>query len=155
MRLFIFTFLFLLTSGLNASGNSTFAEGGNGDYNVVITQEDGACGSDLCITVTKMSKSKKIPYTKTYPFLDECYFTLNGKKTKIYSDYDGMVCRAKGRTPLAGATYKKIRFGASSNSCAEEDELGNKYVCVKGCGGGWQKPPSKVPEVLYGDDGLC
>lgn len=80
------------------------------------------------------------------PFLSECAFIKNGFK-----------CRSKGKTPLAGATYKKSYFGRSQHESSCEasikepiyTEPGEKYICVKGCA----KPT--VPEFLYGDDGSC
>ena len=62
---------------------------------------------------------------------------------------DGFKCRPGGKTPLAGATYKKIKFGRSKNSCEEKNVLGEKYICTEGCGG------PVVPEYLEGDDGSC
>ena len=82
---------------------------------------------------------------KSVPFLSECSLTKTGFK-----------CHANGITPLAGATFEKIMFGRSNNSCAEPEELGAKFVCVKGCTN--PKLPHDqqiIPEYLEADGGSC
>ena len=88
------------------------------------------------------------------PFENECSLTLHGEKIKnIYSDYDGFVCHPKGRTRLAGASYKRIQFGrpdgydCEMNEKSIPEQLGTKYICIKGCSN------SQVPELLTDPDG--
>jgi hypothetical protein len=104
------------------------------------------CDPVMMITfATKKAKAKDFGPYKKVPFSSECTLLKNGFK-----------CHPKGKTPLAGATYKKIYFGRSQHdhSCGSGsepsyDEPGEKYICVKGCSN------SDVPEFLYGDDGSC
>ena len=153
MRIFILTLLLLLSSKTNASASNSpiFVYYYEKNYALTITEE-GTCGSIFCIEVFKNPHSKTP--TLSIPFENECSLTQYGKKIKnIYLDYDGFVCHPKGRTRLAGATYKKIQFGRPVQYDCEMDErsipeqLGTKYICIKGCSN------PQVPELLTTPDG--
>jgi hypothetical protein len=82
---------------------------------------------------------------KSVPFLSEC------AHTKL-----GFVCRPDGKTPLAGATYERARFGRSGNGCAPTDYIGDKFICVKGCNNPELSLDQQIiPEYLSGPDGDC
>ena len=153
VRIFILTLLLLLSSKTNASADNSpiFVYYYEKNYALTIT-EDGACGSIFCIEVFKKPRSKTP--VLSIPFENECSLTLHGEKIKnIYSDYDGFVCHPKGRTRLAGASYKRIQFGRPDGHDCEMNEksipeqLGTKYICIKGCSN------SQVPELLTDPDG--
>jgi hypothetical protein len=93
---------------------------------------------DMILFATKKLTESDFDNFKKVPFLFECTLTK-----------DGFRCRPNGKTPLAGATYRRIKFGRSQNACDEAGELGEKYICIKGCG----KP--NIPEYLNGFDGSC
>ena len=107
---------------------------------------DEGCANDQIVIdfATKDRESSKFESSIKVPFLSECALTK-----------DGFKCNAKGKTPLAGATYKKVKFGRSwhDNSCGDGepnyDAPGEKYICVKGCG------KLTIPEYLIGNDGSC
>lgn len=108
------------------------------DDNVWIDIGDGCEDKQDMISFQRKQGDKWSPLRKI-PFLSEC--------SKIK---DGFKCRADGKTPLAGATYRRINFGRSQNNCEENiNALGEKYICVKGCG------RNEVPEFLLGYDGSC
>lgn len=157
MRLIIFMLLCTLTQN-SLAGEIYVADGESEGYRFDISGEGGVCGlSPVCINVYKTLKNNEVK-VKSFPFEKECYLTLNGKKIRPDADgyggefdrkYNGFSCYSKGHTPLAGATYKAIKFGRSSNACEESDILGSKFICIKGC-----KNPI-VPEYMNGSDGTC
>lgn len=151
MRLILFLFLFVWSFAAEA-GCAYIGEITTEKFSIDIS--DGGCGPKVMITFWALKKNGSLGKQKEYPFNEECFLTLNGKdvrKIKKYDGYsmDGFSCRADGHTPLAGASYKLIQFGRSRNSCADDSELGSKYICVKGCG------KSIVPEYINGHDGTC
>ena len=91
-----------------------------------------------------ISFGTKKPTNTDFESLKEVTFRSQCTPTK-----DGFKCRPNGKTPLAGATYRRINFGRSQNACEESTTLGEKYICVKGCG------KLEVPEYLNGFDGSC
>ena len=133
MRIFILALLLLLSSRTNASGDESIANYYGDDYFIDITMDSGGCGSQICIIVIKNPSSKKST-SSSIPFDRECYLTNHGKKIKS-DDYlsgkaemNGFVCHSKGRTPLAGATYKNIQFGRSHHDDSCGLEKGPKYT---------------------------
>lgn len=138
MRTIIFLFLSISSMVSYASCELTMAR--IGTETLFINIQDEGCANDKYVIsfATKQREEKEFENYKTVPFLSECSLTK-----------DGFKCRSNGKTPLAGATYKKINFGRSGNSCAPDSWLGEKYICVKGCS------KVTVPEYLIGDEGSC
>jgi len=96
------------------------------------------CEPETQILIWKVNPGR-VAAQRTYLFKNECSLTSNG-----------FTCRKGGNTPLAGATYQRTHFGRSQNNCSTDvNELGEKYICVKGCG------KKGVPEFLHGNDGSC
>ena len=143
MRTLIFMLLFIF-SGVSYAGCRQVAN--ITTETLLIDISDGGCASEIRIFfATKNYKNEDFTNSKEVPFSSECTLIK-----------DGFKCHKNGKTPLAGATYKKIMFGRSQHdgSCGAEggpsySEPGEKYICIKGC----SKPT--VPEFLYGDDGTC
>lgn len=101
---------------------------------------DGGCGP-LAITYTYKLKNGGRSEYKSFPFEEECVLKQDKAGGTV-----GFSCHAKGRTPLAGATYEKKRFGFTIHDCEElgrEKVPDNRFVCVSGCAN-----PS-VPKFLY------
>lgn len=92
-------------------------------YSIVISDED--CQFDIeMIQITEIEEGKVDPpdYTKALPvvpFAEEC------RKTKTQ-----IICKAGGRTVLAGVTYEITED--ASPSCPGES-VGFRYTCIKGC----------------------
>jgi len=129
----------LLASGTAHAGCSQIASARTDT--VLIDIGSGGCATDEDMIVFATKKPAEAEYSKLsdgVPFLKECSLTKTGFK-----------CRPDGSTPLAGATYKKVKFGRSGNACDTDGELGEKYVCVAGC----SRPG--VPAYLLGFDGSC
>lgn len=104
------------------------------------------CGDQTLIRFGNMKSDGSIDESseKEFPFYKECVL-LHGK-----NGYDtGFSCRAKGNTPLAGATYTRVKHGKSQNNCAEDKAPGSRYVCIRGC------DKASVPKYLVGYDGSC
>ena len=102
---------------------------------------DGGCGEFSISFSNKIGKDGKPVHgsIKSFPFDKEC--VINYDKN---GDLSGLSCHARGRTPLAGATYRLRRSGFEVDDCHGSD--GRKipiyqYVCIKGC-----TPP--VPKIL-------
>jgi hypothetical protein len=155
MRLLIF--LLLLTCSLIARAGCVYVADYVGEVSgekIGIDMSDGGCSfKEVMIEFWKINKNGSQHSYASYPFGKECFLTQKGVnigKIKAYDgSYDGLYCRPNGHTPLAGATYKLVKFGRSQNSCADENELGNKFICIKGCG------KLSVPEYINGTDGTC
>ncbi len=103
---------------------------------VVIDISDGGCAYEGVHHITfwqLQPNGEKPPGAPVlhFPFEEECFFTKKG----------GFTCKRDGRTPLAGATYKKTMNGY--DRC---DETGKQrteqYECIAGC----NKP--SVPRIL-------
>ena len=107
---------------------------------IYIDISDGGCKNQKVMIAFAFKKAHDTEFgtVKEVPFELEC--KLNN---------DGFKCRKDGKSPLAGATYKRIWFGRSGNACDEDGTLGQKYICVVGCS------PLTVPEYLNGSDGSC
>jgi hypothetical protein len=52
---------------------------------------------------------------------------------------DGFSCRANGKTPLAGSTY---RYTHDTNPSCEGRRPGTRLTCVEGC-------TAKIPKYFY------
>ncbi len=79
-----------------------------------------------------------------YNFLEECTVDYGGGWMPV-----SFSCDKKGHTPLAGATYKLIKFGKSKSSCASDSDQGSRYICTQGC------KNSMAPKYLEAFDGMC
>ena len=145
MRLPLFVSLALLSS-------IAFADCGGGiafikTDKVSIDIGDDGCDADTKTMIHFSVKGKNGKFGKEVgvPFLSEC------SPTK-----DGFKCRPNGKTPLAGATYKRIEFGRSNSGCRNEGDLGSKYICIRGCENPRVSGEDQViPEYLNGEDTSC
>ena len=138
MRLLTDLILFLV-AGASHAGCSQIAGVKTETLFIDIGTRGCATRDNMISFATKKSSDKEFAdLNADVPFVSECV------RTK-----DGFACRPNGKTPLAGATYRKTQFGRSTNACAKAGELGEKYICIEGC----DKP--SVPMYLNGDDGSC
>ena len=128
---FLFSLAFIFISFSASAGCNEIAELRSKKLYVDIS--DHGCGP-LEISFTYKLKKNWEPISSTikrYPFDEECILKQD-KNDQI----TGFSCHENGRTPLAGATYKKKQFGFFKEDCGE---LGtsrrpyNMYVCVAGC----------------------
>lgn len=133
---------FLLTPSPATAGCTSIAELRSSKLYIDIS--DGGCGELSVSFTTKIGKDAQPDYAsiKSFPFNKECV---------LLSDKDGnptsLSCHAKGRTPLAGASYKRKMVGYMTMNCGYEGEKDSQvemfqYICTKGC----DKP--SVPKTL-------
>lgn len=110
------------------------SDNGCGPFNISFTRTIGKDGSPVYSTI------------KAYPFESECVL----KRDKS-GEITGFSCHKNGRTPLAGATYRKKQYGSSQLDCGDDvyERPSYRYVCIAGC-----EMPS-VPKVLDGIDNYC
>lgn len=122
----------LLSFPVQANCDSEIATLHTKKFDIDIFYGDG-CGGDPKIEFTKNNKKLSAPFNK------ECAF---------HNKDNGFSCHASGSTPLAGATYNFVKYGKSNCSCAEPNDPGHRYVCIKGCS-------SSTPQYLEVSDQCC
>ncbi|MCL2022039.1 MAG: hypothetical protein FWG81_08115 [Betaproteobacteria bacterium] len=127
MRLLLL--LFLACPSLANAGciNVAYYSGWLNGEEIEIDISDGGCGDEVMISFWNRSKKES---GDSYPFHEECFLTKKGRNVAEIKDYDGyhdgLYCHPKGRTPLAGATYKLIEFGRSANPFATRRCIGEQ-----------------------------
>lgn len=139
IRISLFAVSIVLTS-MSANAGCTYIAEVN-SRTLFMDISDGGCG-ELSISFTRRIRKDGQPVLdsiKSFPFDKECVLNLekNGGP-------GGLTCHANGRTPLAGATYKRKRVGYEIDDCPESNHVKIpvfQYVCVKGCS-------DQVPKVL-------
>ena len=105
---------------------------------------DGGCGPLTISFTNKIRENGRPDYAtiRSFPFDEECVLRNDKDGWPI-----GLSCHAKGRTPLAGASYELRKVGYMIDRCADEGDQDRQverrqYVCTAGC-----NRPS-VPKVL-------
>lgn len=114
---------------------------------------DRGCSDPLSIYFTRSTRKGGQPdYStiKTYLFENEC--------TVKWTEYvvSEFACQSNGRTPLAGATYRRTKIGSAPDHCAGVEGEGSApseidiygYKCIKGCRSG---VPSWLDELTTCD----
>jgi hypothetical protein len=138
MKHIVFSLLLLMLPVAAKAGCIDIAELETDRLHIDIS--DGGCGP-LAITFGYKLKNGGRSEAKSFPFEEECV----PKRDKAGATV-GFSCHAKGRTPLAGATYRRKRFGSTIRDCGE---LGrdmvpdHRFVCVSGCAS------PAVPKLLH------
>ena len=98
---------------------------------------DGGCGEFEVSFSTKIGKNgqPEAGSIKSFPFNEECELV-----DAPNIPWETLTCHQSGRTPLAGATYKRKPTGKykKHDDCGEPITDGHKieiwqYVCVSGC----------------------
>ena len=131
--------LFLFASSLASAAGYGGAQGTNKLGQIVTLQGDGY--EDTVIIVKKNTKEY------LYKFKAECSFFFNAD-----NEEGKMLCSKKGRSPLAGATYK-ITTSKKWTPCKENElypsnDPGTVYICIRGCN-------NQTPMIFYENPWEC
>lgn len=128
---------------------------GYADSRLVLDISDNDCTTPMSISFTRRIVRNQLPdpaSMRRYSFESQC--TLHYAKT---GDIGGFACHARGRTPLAGATYRRKTVGVNIRICGgdfegesewRDEQPRHVYVCTQGCGKG-------APARLHGAEEPC
>lgn len=116
--------LLLFTSSLATAAGYGGAQGTNKLRQIVTLEGEGY--EDIDIAVKNNSKEYR------YKFKGECSFFFNKD-----NEASKISCSQKGRSPLAGATYKittsKKWTPCKKNELYPSNDPGTIYICIRGC----------------------
>lgn len=137
-------FLMLISSAASAEFNTAWIT--TEAFGIYI-EADGGTGKGTVLVYVKGDAFSR--EEKKYPFNEECTF----KGHPDWPTPDSFSCHKNGHTPLAGTTYKLIKYkkikSEPSGECIPDNGIGLRYICVKGCG------KSMTPKYLEAFEGMC
>ena len=121
--------LLILINNSYAGGCSGIIDGQSSKFHIEISDE-GCTSHNLMILVSKLD-----PETSAASFAIQR--EIFSKECKFSNKADALVCRANGKTILAGSEYKRT-FDVNPQCVGSK---GSRFTCIKGC-------KSDVPKYL-------